>query len=552
MKKRLLGLAAGAVVVAFALTGCGTNTPGAATTATQALTIGMPNGPQTNNSNPFLNTSAAKSLGYAFAIYEPLAQANDTRPANKPVPWLASSWKWNTDFTQIQITARDGVKWSDGKPFTAADIAYSLKLRKDNQALNTEGLPYGAITTSGKTVTVSFKSGQFSNQLKVLQMFIVPEHIWKNIANPTTNLNQHPIGTGPYVLKSWTNQAVTLDANKSYWGGKLAAPELRYTSYSNNDTLTTALATGAAQWGWTFIADYKNVYTAKDPANNKVFYPAGLGIDQLSLNTTIAPFNDVAVRNALNLVVDRAKASKVAESGVFPELTSITGIPTPAGSSYIASDYKGKSFRVDVAAAKKVLTDAGYTYNGSTLEKNGAPVTFTLTDPTGWNDYDTDLQLIADSAKSIGIAAKVESPTADAWTAALNTGDYQAALHWTNAGYTPWEFYSDMFNPAYYTPIGQSASWNFGRYNDKAAADAFTAYTDATSDSGRATALDKIEKIFVEQSPALAVDARPAGAEYSTKYYTGWPTEANAYADPQPTFANAAYILTKLRAVTKK
>ncbi|MCU1471271.1 MAG: transporter substrate-binding protein [Glaciihabitans sp.] len=549
MKKRLLGVAVGAVVVALALAGCGTSsTPGGTPANTPALTIGMPNGPQTNNSNPFLNTSAARSLGYAFAIYEPLAEVNDTRPANKPVPWLAKSWTWNADFTQLQITARDGVKWSDGKAFSAADIAYSLQLRKDNAALNSEGLPYGDITTSGNTVTVTFTTGQFVNQIKILQLFIVPQHIWKNIADPTKDLNQNPVGTGPYVLKTWTNQAVTLDANKTYWGGKLAVPQLRYTSYSNNDTLTTALTTGAAQWGWTFIADYKKVYTDKDPAHNKVFFPAGLGIDQLTLNTQTAPFNDLAVRQALNLVLDRQKASAVAESGIFPELTNITGIPTPAGASFIADQYKSQTYKVDVTAAKKVLTDAGYTYSGTTLQKNGKPVTFTLQDPAGWNDYDTDLQLIADSAKSIGMAAKVQTPTADAWTAALNTGDYQAALHWTNAGVTPWEMYSNMFDPAYYTPLGKTAVWNYGRYQNPDAATAFKEYTDATDDAGRAAALTKIQQIFVEQVPALAVDARPAGAEYSTKYYTGWPSDSDAYANPQPTVVNVAYILTKLKA----
>jgi peptide/nickel transport system substrate-binding protein len=549
--KRLLGVAAGAAVIALALTGCGTssNTP-AASTSSHVLTIGMPNQQQTNNSNPFLNTSSARSLGYAFAIYEPLAQVNDTRPANKPVPWLASAFTWNADYTQLDLTARKGVKWSDGQPFTAEDIAYSLQLRKDNAALNAEGLAYGDITVAGDVVTVKFTSSQFVNQLKALQLFIVPKHIWSTIKDPTTDLNQKPVGTGPYVLKTWTNQAITLDANKTYWGGKLAAPQLRYTSYSGNDTLTTALATGAAQWGWTFIADYENVYIKKDPTNNHAFFPAGLGIDHLSLNTTKAPFNDVAVRQALNLVVDRPKASKVAESGIFPEITSVTGIPTPAGDSFIAPEYKGKNVSVDVVAAKKVLTDAGYTYNGETLnDKNGKPVTFTLTDPTGWNDYDTSLQLIAAAAKSIGITAKVFTPTADAWTANIQSGDFQAALHWTNAGVTPFEMYSNMFDPAFYTPIGKTAAWNFGRYNNPEAAAAFKAYTAATDDAGRAAALATIQKIFVEDVPAIAVDARPAGAEYSTKYFTGWPTEQDAYANPQPTVANVAWILTKLKPV---
>lgn len=530
-------------------TGGSTSASGGGTAATgQTLTVCMPNGPQTNNSNPFLNTSSANSLGYRWAIYEPLAQVNDTRPANKPEPWLAKSWEWNTDYTQIKITARDGVKWSDGQAFTADDIAFSIQLRKDHDALNTEGIPYDQITTSGDTVTVTFKTGQYVNQLKILQLFVVPKHIWSSMSDPTTDTNQKPVGTGPYTLTSWTDQAVILDQRSDYWGGKLAVPQLRYTSYSGNDTETTALATGECQWGWTFIADYQNVYVAKDPDHNKAFFPAGLGIDQLSLNVTKPPFNDLAVRKALNMVIDRHQASAVAESGIFPEVTNITGIPTPAGDSFIADAYKDQTFKVDVDGAKKVLTDAGYTYDGDKLiGKDGQQVAFTLQVPAGWNDYVTSQQLIAQAAQSIGIDATTQTPTADAWTDALNKGDFDASLHWTNAGVTPWEMYSNMFDPAYYTPVGKVASWNYGRYQDADAAAAFKAYTDATDDAGRKAALDEIQKIEVEQLPALAVDARPAGAEFSTKYYTGWPSDDDAYANPQPTVANATWILTKLK-----
>jgi peptide/nickel transport system substrate-binding protein len=195
-----------------------------------------------------------------------------------------------------------------------------------------------------------------------------------------------------------------------------------------------------------------------------------------------------------------------------------------------------------------VLTDAGYTYDGDKLiGKDGAQVSFTLQDPSGWNDYITSLQLIADSAKSIGIDAKVETPNADAWTENLNVGDFDAALHWTNAGVTPWEMYSNMFDPAYYAPLGEKASWNYGRYQNPDAAAQFTAYTDATDDAGRKTALDALQKIYVDEVPVIAVDARPAGAEYSTKFWTGWPSDDDAYANPQPTVANAAWILTKLK-----
>jgi len=557
--RRIAPAVVGAAALALVVAGCGggdadknaannnTSTGGAAT-SNQPLTVGMPNGPVTNNSNPFLNTSAGAMIGYKWAIYEPLMQANDTRPANKYIPWLATAIDWNADYTQAKITARDGVKWSDGQAFTADDIAYSLQLRKDNEALNTEGLKYKDIKVDGNVVTVDFEGSQYINTLKIAQLFIVPKHIWEKIADPTKDPVTTPVGTGPYVFKSFEGQTITLDKNPSYWGEKPAVPELRYTAYKGNDALITALQTGEAQWGWTFIPNIDEVYKSKDPAHNTYFFPAGLGIDQLVLNTAKAPFDDVAVRRAVNQVLDRAKASKIAESGIFPELTSVTAIPTPAGDSFISDKYQGQTYKVDVEGAKKTLTDAGYKYQGDKLiGKDGKPVSIVLQDPSGWNDYITSLQLISDSLKTIGITAKVETPNVDTWTENLNVGNFDAALHWTNGGITPYEMYSNMFDPNYYVPVGKTASWNYGRFQNDDAKAAFSSYLKATDDAGRKTALDTLQDIYVDQVPALGVDARPAGAEMSTKYWTGWPSDDDAYANPQPTVPNVALILTKLK-----
>ncbi|MEJ3654227.1 ABC transporter substrate-binding protein [Actinomycetes bacterium KLBMP 9759] len=540
-----VGLAAAALV----LTACsaGPSRP-AAPTGGGPLTIGMPNGPQTNNSNPFLTTSSARSLGYAYAIYEPLAQVNAVRPGDKPTPWLASQWSWNPEYTSLSITARDGVTWSDGKPFTAEDIAYSFQIRKDNKALNADALPFGDITTSGNTVTVTFASGQFVNQNKVIDDFMVPKHIWSTFANPATELNQQPVGTGPYTLKSWTPQAVILTPRQGYWGGQPQVPELRYTSYNDNNALTNALVSGQAQWGWTFIADFERVYIAPDPANNHFVAPTGLSVDALFLNHEKAPFDNLAVRKALNMVINRQDVSTLATAGAFEPLTNITGLPEPAGKDFIAAPYVGKGYDVDVEGAKKVLADAGYTLDGAVLkDPGGAPVEFTLVDPAGWSDYLTTLQLIADAVKPLGMNAKVETMTTEAWTNAVNQGNFQATLHWTNGGSTPWDMYSNMFDGAQYRAIGESATWNFGRFRDDESTKAFETYATSSDPAARDAALAALQKTFVEKVPAIAIIARPNAAEYSTKNYVGWPSDADLYSSPQPTGIQASMILMKLR-----
>jgi len=564
--KRLVSLVAIAVAAGLALAGCTTATPnnnqttGGTTTTTGAppasnapvLSFGKPDGQLTNNSNPFLGTSAARDMGYAYAIYEALVQPNLLDPTAAPTPWLASAYKWNDDYTAITFTARQGVKWSDGQPMTADDIAYSLQLRKDNAALNTENLPYGDITVSGNDVTVTFTSPQFVNTNKVYGLFVVPKHIWSAIADPTTDTNQNPVGTGPYILDSWTQQAITLKANPNYWGGAPAVPEIQYQSFNDNNALTSALVTGDVQWGWGYIANYQSVFTSKDPKYVS-WFPSGLAFDALWFNTAKAPFNDLNLRKAVSMIIDRQVLSDTGSTGAAAPLTSVTGLPLPVGQSFVADQYQGQTYQVDIAGAQKLLTDAGYTGVGTAnglKDPKGNPVAITVAVPAGWNDYQAELQLIADAMSTdLGMNVTVQAPTADTWSADVASGNFDATLHWTDSGSTPYDIYSDTMNGTYLVPIGQSANYNFGRFDSKDATDALATYASAPSAADKAAALAKVQQIFIDNVPVVPLLERPSWGQYSEKYYTGWPTEANPYADINMTLPTATLVLTKLTPV---
>ena len=311
----------------------------------KVLTVGMPNGPQQPNQNPLATGSASLSLGYAFVVYESLMQVNDVDPTADPTPWLADSVEWNADSTQAIITARDGVKWNDGEDFTADDIAFSIQLRKDNPELNAD-FPdqYGDITVDGNQVTVNFTTGQYVNQVKLYQLLIVPQHIWDG-EDAVTFSDDDMVGTGPFMLKTFSPQAVTLTPNDDYWGGKSKVAELRYDAFNDNAGLTTALTTGEAQWGWTFIPDYETTFIAKDPEHFNQVAGGGFGVDVLYLNNETKPFDDVAFRTALSMVVDHADITKTAGYGVWPEITSVTGMPQPSGDAFISDEFQGAGTR---------------------------------------------------------------------------------------------------------------------------------------------------------------------------------------------------------------
>ncbi|MFJ9977224.1 ABC transporter substrate-binding protein [Streptomyces cyaneofuscatus] len=547
----LRAVAAATVVIALAA-GCsnansGANKGGGAA-ATGVLTLGKPDGPQTNNSNPFLNTSAGATLGYRYMIYEPLAMTNMIKPTDKADPWLATDWQWESNFTKVTFTLDERAKWADGKPLTAADVEFTFNLLKKHSALNWNGIPFDGIAVEDGKVVLTFKESQFVNQNKIIQTFIVPKHIWEKVENPETWPNRTPVGSGPYKLKTFTPQTTTLTATPSYWNGKTKVKELRYTAYNDNSAATTALATGKVEWSFVFMPNHKQLFIDKDPKNHKLWFPSGLGIHGLWFNTARKPFDNPALRKAMAMVVDRKAIHIQAQATLYPEITNPTGIPLPAGEPFLAPEYQGANTKPDVAGAKKILDEAGFKLSGGVLkDPSGKPVTLTFTDPAGWNDYITGLAIIKDNIKQLGIEAKVKTQTAEAWGVDVANGNFDATLRWTNSGATPYDMYQNVMDGALLQPIGKSSQQgNFGRFKSDEATDALKEYANAKDEKTRTTALNTIQKIFVEQAPMIPTAAAPIGAEYSTKNWIGWPTEANPYAPPQHTQPSALEIVLNL------
>ena len=546
-----------AAVAALLLTACGGGGDGAGNTAATkshaatgvALTVAKPDGAITTESNnPWLGDSSANKLGYKNVLFEPLAFVNPVGK-NETTPWLAEKVEWNSDYTQLRVTPRKGVKWNDGQDFTADDIVFTFNLIKNNKALDTGNLQLTDVAKDGEDVVLKFGESKFVKQAQVLHIDIVPEHIWKDVKDPTTFTNAgKPVGTGPYTLESFTSQSVTMKARTDYWAGKLSVPTLYYVSYNDNTALTTALANGEADWAQAFISNIQNAYLDKDKQHN-VFWAANtLSPDVLFVNTQKKPFNDVAFRKAVNMVIDRPSHTKIAREDAGPVLKSITGLPTPVGEQYIAPDYKGKEFSIDVEGAKKVLKDAGYTWNGDKLvDPSGSPVSFTLQVPQGWNDYVTGISLIADQVKkTLGADAKVATPDVDTWWAAKRAGNFDAIMHWTDGGTTPYDLYSDTMDGRWLL-AGKDVDYNFGRFKNDQVTQLLNTYATSSKADDRTAALAQIEKIFVEQVPVIPVGTHPVLAEYNTRNYVGWPSESDQYATADPLSPTAALIMTKLK-----
>jgi peptide/nickel transport system substrate-binding protein len=249
------------------------------------------------------------------------------------------------------------------------------------------------------------------------------------------------------------------------------------------------------------------------------------------------------------MVINRDDIFTQGEAGYFyPKVDNPSGIPTPAGDSFIAPEYKGKTTTVDVAGAKKLLTDSGFSLDGTTLkDPTGKAVTLTLTDPAGWSDYITDLEIIKDNLSQIGIAATIDKANQDAWFKAIDAGNFDGAMHWTNDGATPYDLYQNVMDGSILKPVGTGGvSGNYGRFQNAEATQALSQYANASDEATRTAALNTLQKIMVEQMPMIPTSAANLGGEYSTKNWTGWPDEHNQYAPAQPTQINALDVVLHL------
>ncbi|OAN41203.1 ABC transporter substrate-binding protein [Microbacterium sp. H83] len=549
LRKSLIAVAAISLIGVSALAGCaaGGSTDGGGDGGA-ALTIAKPDGAITTESNnPYVGDSAASKYGYGKVIFESLGLVNQTGD-REVTPWLAESIEWNDDYTALTVVPRKDVTWSDGEPFTADDIVFTYEL-VSTPALDTAGLKFEGATVDGDAVTLTFGESKYVNQARVLHVPIVPKHIWEKLDEPATDpiKGDDLVGTGPYALSNWSTESVTLEARDDYWGGDLAVPELHYVSYGDNTALTTALSQGEADWAQAFIPQIQEQFLDADPEHNKYFVAPTTGSATLFMNLHEKPFDDVAFRQALAWVIDRDAYVDIAREGASEPVWSVTGLSTILEDE-IQPDFQGEEYSVDAEKARELLTSAGYTWDGDALiDPDGTPVSFTLSVPSGWSDWNTAQELIAeDISESIGAEVKIDMPDWGGWAGPRDEGTFSAIIHWLEDSNTAYGLYTSTMDPRWISPEG-IAGFNFGRFDDPAATEALNTYANAASDEERTTAMQTLQTIFVDQVPAIPLGAHPLLSEYNTRNYVGWPSEDDPYASGDPTQQNIVMILTKLK-----
>ncbi|MGO9503124.1 MAG: ABC transporter substrate-binding protein [Streptosporangiaceae bacterium] len=290
-------------------------------------------------------------------VYEPLAFVNNLQSGK------ATGWTWSDGNKVLTFTIRSGVKWSDGKPMTAADVVYTFNLLKKYPALDLNSVwpALRSVVQKGSDQVVMTFSGPASTYLYYVagQTPIVPEHIWSAIKNPVTYNNPSPVATGAYTIKACTPENITYGAVKHYWKpGEPKVAEVLYPAFTSNTPANTELADGSAQSGNQFIPDIQKFYKDKSADNNYRFPPTVN--NDMFINQKDPLLDNVAVRQAMAYAIDRGKVSQIGEYGYEPAANQ-TGIVTPTFSSWLDTSAAAKyNYGYDPAKAQQILTKAGF------------------------------------------------------------------------------------------------------------------------------------------------------------------------------------------------
>jgi peptide/nickel transport system substrate-binding protein len=542
-QRRLLAVAV-ACLLAAALAACSSSsstTPSSTSSAsTTGKTLVMESSPETSITqafNPFLVTQAPYGMGADGLIYEPLIQFNLASPPQY-YPWLATSYAWSNGGKAITFTIRSGVKWNNGTPFTPADVAFTFNMLKSNAAVNLNGLTISSVSTSGNTVTLTFPTAQYANLQNIAGTAIVPKSIWSSVSDPATYTDPNPVGTGPFMLSSFTPQGFTLKKNPYYWqASSLHVPSVYFPVYTTNTGALSALFSGAIDWTGNYIPGLQKDFVDTNPAEHGYWEAAG-GTNSLMPNLTKWPTNQLAVRQAISAAINRSLIGSEGEAGLEVAVTNATGLTLPTFSAWSAPVASMTiSATGSAAAAEKILTNAGYTKGSNGyFQKDGKTVAITIVDPAAYTDYAADDAIVANELKAAGIDATFQGLAVTTWDADVADGDFQLTSHWSNGGITPYNMYDGWLNST--LASGSAATGDFERLNDPTLNSELATVAAAPTTAAQATALVPLEKYVAANLPIIPTTTAADWFEYNSQNYTGWPTQSNPYDSGQPSGSN--------------
>ncbi|MBI3609404.1 MAG: peptide-binding protein [Nitrospirae bacterium] len=350
--------------------------------------------------NPLL-TETTLSARLSEIIFDGLIQVDERF---EPKPHLAESWERSKDGRTWTFHLRPGVGFHDGMELTAEDVAFTFGKMQELQ----NGIPFGFIFQDVDTITVEDKytvrvkfKNPMASLIQALVVGILPKHLLGGEDIKKTSFNQHPIGTGPYKLKSWSEKEIILEANNDYFLGRPHLDQIQVRVYPNREAAWAKLMAGEVDFFDLLTPD--NYEILKQVPTFHLYSVPMPYYYLVAFNLKQKLFSDLRVRQALNYAINKEEIvakvlrgqGQVAAETIYP------------GSWAYSPGVKPYSY--DPKRALTLFKEAGWAdHDGDHfLDKNGKPFEFTVNVNEGDDLKQKALFFIQQQLLDIGIRMKV-------------------------------------------------------------------------------------------------------------------------------------------------
>lgn len=314
------------------------------------------------NVSPYHN-SAREGVILGHLAWDTLIYRDPT--TGKLEPQLATDWKWE-DSTHLLVHLRKGVKFQNGDPFSADDVAFTFNWgnSSDSKVVTLQNINWIKHVKKIDDYTVEFElKAPFPAALQYLAgpLPIYPKKYFESVG--LKGFSEKPIGTGPYkITKIINSQEVDMEANQNYWqGSPLGKPKIKHLVFKtipDKDTQLAQLMTGQVDWLWRVPSDQARQLSAVP--NVTVMSKETMRVGYITMNSQPIegqknPFENQKVRQAVNYAINREGMVKNLIQG------DSSAIYTPCYSQQFGCETSAATkYPYNPEKAKQLLAEAGY------------------------------------------------------------------------------------------------------------------------------------------------------------------------------------------------
>ena len=406
-----------------------------------------------STSEPEAGFDPVYGWGAGEHVHEPLIQSTlTTTTADLKIGKdLATDYSVSEDGLTWTVTIRNDVKFTDGEPLTASDVAFTYNLCVQNSSVNDFTMLKEAVALDDTTVEFHMNTPFSIWPYTMAIVGIVPEHAYDE------NYGQNPIGSGRYLMKQWDKgQQVIFEANPDYYGEEIKIKKLTVLFMDEDAALAAAMAGQAdvahtaASYADQVIDGYQLLRVASVD-NRGINLPTVSPQERDDKPIGNAVPSDAAVRRAINIGIDREEMID----------NVLNGYGTPAYSVCDKMPWYNPSAQVayDPDAAKQLLEEAGWTQGSDGIrEKDGVRAAFSVMYTPGDSVRQALAEDLANQLRELGIEVTTEGA---GWGVAYEKAQTQP-LVWGWGAHTPMELYN------IYHTLPATGSAEYSPYSNKA------------------------------------------------------------------------------------